>query len=292
LEWITMGRGRRIYDLTAAALQARDDVSILPLTSEENKSLEPDMLKAIESETGTAIFFREVSDAELFPVGSYITISRGGRTYQAEVTESCGGSQGGESLSLKLTMKASQSSRDDQPLQVEQLLIFGSDEGLTGYTGRRLAMQKVREILDSNGRQSAASVEPERSQWSSAGGQDRGGWSNWKSSGPDAPRDQRGSRATWQDDSGASKSKDDWGASSKDDWGASKSKPEDNSWSSWKAGGGNSKEADSWGNETKADSWGGGASGGARQRTRSAGAKTSLDSRGSSGSGDWAKWTK
>eukprot|EP00441_Pelagodinium_beii_P012254 CAMPEP_0197697296 /NCGR_PEP_ID=MMETSP1338-20131121/117769_1 /TAXON_ID=43686 ORGANISM="Pelagodinium beii, Strain RCC1491" /NCGR_SAMPLE_ID=MMETSP1338 /ASSEMBLY_ACC=CAM_ASM_000754 /LENGTH=410 /DNA_ID=CAMNT_0043280539 /DNA_START=53 /DNA_END=1282 /DNA_ORIENTATION=+ len=261
LQWILSSPskgGRRITSLTAEDLQARDDLSILPLTAEENTALEGDTLRAIEAESSTAMYFREISDAELFPTGSYITISRGGRTFQAEVVESAGGNKAGEPFSLNFSMKASHASLDTaEQLQTEQLLIFGFDEGPTGQTGRRLAMQKVREFLDSK-RQSSTSAEAtqERSQWTAPPtGADKSwqdnSWNKWKSPAPTAATEKRQEGSAWTNG----------------DWAAAKTRPDDSSaWGNWT--GRASKEADNWGShgatENKADSWSGG--GGSAQR--------------------------
>eukprot|EP00930_Biecheleria_cincta_P093631 TRINITY_DN8406_c0_g1_i1.p1 TRINITY_DN8406_c0_g1~~TRINITY_DN8406_c0_g1_i1.p1 ORF type:complete len:1217 (+),score=282.83 TRINITY_DN8406_c0_g1_i1:32-3652(+) len=253
--------------LSQAELQARDDVNIVEVSSKVVDTLDFDSLRSIEAETSTVIHVREVSSAELFKTGSCMTLTRGGRTFHAEVVTVSGSDEAGESLCVQLrvleTGAAAAKASGDEEANAMQILIFGHDQGLNGYCGRSLAERKVRELISSNPKRGQADVDA--TAVASDSGPQRSWQGGYDKSGKDAGWHQGGrSWSSWTASQSASKPRDDggWHGASE----AKNSNSKDGGWDQWNpslaSSSGNQRHRqesggnESWGGSKAATGWG------------------------------------
>eukprot|EP00450_Noctiluca_scintillans_P021781 CAMPEP_0194512576 /NCGR_PEP_ID=MMETSP0253-20130528/44601_1 /TAXON_ID=2966 /ORGANISM="Noctiluca scintillans" /LENGTH=856 /DNA_ID=CAMNT_0039356045 /DNA_START=37 /DNA_END=2603 /DNA_ORIENTATION=+ len=140
--------------ISSAELAKRSDVSTIELTSAEVQMLDSKALQAIEENTGNVLVFHELPDSELFSVGAVVQVQRGGRTVSAEIVTA----ESGDALTLSLRICDAQPKGEEEVDGTVSLLIFGQDAGETGFSGRALAIQQIREALTDGGWGAAADV--------------------------------------------------------------------------------------------------------------------------------------
>lgn len=177
LEQLDSSTKDRHLRISSAELAERSDVSTVELTSAEVQMLDSKALQAIEENTGNVLVFHELPDSELFSVGAVVQVQRGGRTVSAEIVTA----ESGDALTLSLRICDSQP-KGEEVDGTASLLIFGQDAGETGFSGRALAIQQIREALTDGGWGAAADVKDA----DAGGGSNDWDWgddANWKGDG-------------------------------------------------------------------------------------------------------------
>jgi len=165
LQWLLMQRGgsERKLALPRDVLN-REDVTVVWLTTQERERLDIEAIRAIEHNTSTFLFFRDVPGVELLERGALIELRRADRTVIAEILEvdpsatkdnddGPASSDDDGCLSLRIKLRGGRGGpsggAEDSVVSdaTEPLLVFGHDAGVTGMSGRSLAEQQVREAI-------------------------------------------------------------------------------------------------------------------------------------------------
>eukprot|EP00931_Biecheleriopsis_adriatica_P072343 TRINITY_DN4653_c0_g1_i1.p1 TRINITY_DN4653_c0_g1~~TRINITY_DN4653_c0_g1_i1.p1 ORF type:complete len:1007 (+),score=294.37 TRINITY_DN4653_c0_g1_i1:26-3022(+) len=224
-EWFLLKKPDNQKDLVMSAgeLDARDDVTIALLSTEEKNSITKE-LGDIEEETRTFMMFNHKPDVEYFVPGEVITWTRGERTFYVEIKDS----PAGEELSFSCKLLSENPWVDEEAGSKVQLLIFGADANC-----RAAAEAKVREVLEQKnapawGEEAADDTWGKNDEWS--GGDEKWGTTNSSGDGQWGNKDTAGD-AQWGKKDTASDGR--W--SKKDSW--------SNNANSW------SEEATSWDNK-------------------------------------------
>jgi hypothetical protein len=244
IEWsLLLHRGSRVQSkaipISAEDLEARQDVTVVMLTSAEREALISDdcaPLEYISSMAGAFMCFREMSAQELLLSGCCGELICGGRTFHVKIVETPEDISG----DFRFQLCSEAETNGESPSSIP-LLIFGPDDEIMGKSGRSFAARKVKEATNPALRDAAKQMRASENREQDRGNEE---WKGPSASAPPKKPKKEAAKETGRTGGGKGSDWDNWGAGGKG--GSAKQSKPDDVWANWSGTVAQSETWDDW----------------------------------------------